>query len=194
MPMAGTLTWVRSLITKAEVEVETQKSSWAVWSMVVIKGFIRHAKLTPAAGTLTGGWSLISKVETKVETPRLWAVCSRTINWYIKMRLAKLNPHTDANGNLCVCSCVTGKSGWHDISGACYECRCRSCWPSTMYWTQRWSLGLENFLITVIPLHIVLMIEVKEKDYIREKPAKRLSGYYYHTTRSKLYSQRPDII
>ena len=114
------------------------------------------SKLTPAAGTLTGGRSLISKAETEVESPRLWAVCSITISQYLNMRWAKLNAHTDAGGNLCACtgSCFTSRNGWYEIGGACYEgrCRCRCCWPRPMFWTQRWFVGLENFLIKA--LHI----------------------------------------
>ena len=62
---------------------------------------------------------------------------------------AKLNPHTDASGNfkLCACSHITSRNGWHEIGDACYECRCRSCWSRPMVWSQRWFLGLENFLI-----------------------------------------------
>ena len=101
--------------------------------------------------TLTGGRSLISKAEIEVETPILWAVCSITIIQYLKMRQAKLNTHADASGNSCACSRITSRNGWDGISGpgasACHECRCRSCWPRPMYWTQRWFLGLENFLI-----------------------------------------------
>ena len=106
-----------------------------------------QAKLTPAAGTLTRGRSLISGSETEVETPRLSAVCSITKNQYLKKQWAKLNAHTDASGNLCDCSRITSWNVWHEISGACYECRCRSCSPMLMYRTQRWFLGLENFLI-----------------------------------------------
>jgi hypothetical protein len=41
----------------------------------------------------------------------------------------KLNTHIDASGNLCACQYSRMTNGWHEISGACYDCRCRSCWP-----------------------------------------------------------------
>ena len=86
-------------------------------------------------GILTGGISLISKAETEVETLRLWAVCSKTISQYQKMRRAKLNTHSDASGNLCAYSTirlgVPSRNGWQEIIGAS-ACRCRSCWPRTM--------------------------------------------------------------
>ena len=66
---------------------------------------------------------------------------------------AKLNTHTDASGNLCLIRLgVTSRNGWHEISGA-GAYRHRSRWPRPMYGTQRWFLGLEDFLINV--LHIV---------------------------------------
>ena len=122
--------------------------------MAAIKWLFKMwTKLTRAAGTLTGGKSLISKAETEVETPRLRTVCSITISQYLKMRWAKLNTHTDTSGNLHACSRITSRNGWHEISGTCYVCRCRSFWLRPMYWTQRSFLGLEEFLINA--LHIV---------------------------------------
>ena len=88
-----------------------------------------------------------------VETPRLWAVCSITINQYLKIQWATLNTHTDASGNLCASSLsvITCRNGWHEISGSCYECR--SYWPRSMYWIQKWFLEFESFLKNA--LHIV---------------------------------------
>ena len=120
-------------------------------------------KLTPAAEILTGGRSLISKAETKVETSRLRAVCSITISQYSKKQRAKLNTHIDTSGGFCARSPirVTSRNGWHEISGAS-TCRCQSCWPTPMYGTQRWLLGVENFPIKA--LHIVdNNVEEKER-------------------------------
>jgi hypothetical protein len=86
------------------------------------------------------------------------------------MEWAKLNAHPDARGNLCACSRMTRirRDGRREISGACYVRRCRSCWPRLTYWTSKWFLGLESFLITVVALHIVDDQGQKEKtlDYI----------------------------
>ena len=169
--MTGTpLTGARSLIANAAIGVETLRSSWGVLSMAVIK-WMRWTKLTPAAGTLTGGRSLISKAETEVETSRFPAVCSITISQYFKKRSAKLNTHTEASSNLCARSPigVTSRNGWHEISGA--SARCRSCCPTPMYGTQRWLLGLEEFLKHA--LHIVDDVQVQSEreralDYISE--------------------------
>ena len=136
-------------------------------------------KLTPVAGTLTRGRSLICRAETEVESPGLWAVCSITKDKYLKKRWAKLNAHSDASGDLCACSRITTscRNRWHEISGACYECRWRSCLPtgSPMYrtHTRRWFLGLENFLIKsfhVVDVPVVKLVKVKDKDldYISE--------------------------
>ena len=79
------------------------------------------------------------------------------------MRRAKLNTHPDASDNMCACSPirlgVTSRNGWHEISGAS-ACRCRSWWPTPMYGTQRWLLGLKDFPINA--LHIV--DDVKRKN------------------------------
>ena len=65
---------------------------------------------------------------------------------------AKLNAHSVASGNVCACSRIPSRNGWHKISGTCYECRCRICWPRPTYWTQRKFLGLEYFLINAFHL------------------------------------------
>ena len=80
-----------------------------------------------------------------------------------------LNAHTDASGNLCACSRICSRNGWNEISGACYECRCGSCWPRPVYWTQSCFLGPENFLINA--LHIVDDQGQWERslDYLSEK-------------------------
>ena len=69
------------------------------------------------------------------------------------MRWAKLNTHTDASGNLCACNRIITMNGWHEIGGACYECRCWSRWSMIICWTQRWFLGLKNLLVEA--LHLV---------------------------------------
>ena len=125
--------------------------------MVVIKWLFKKylSKLTPAAGTLTGGRSLISKAETEVETPRLWAVCSITINQYIKMRKVNLNTYTGASGNLCPCSRRIRVTRCHKIKGASLSaCRWRSCWPidRSIHWTL--FLGLDIFFFVISALHI----------------------------------------
>ena len=73
------------------------------------------------------------------------------------MRWAKLKTHTAASNNLCACSRITSRNGWHGSGGPCRlswepqrRCRCRSSWST--FWTQRWFL--ENFYI--IGLHIVV--------------------------------------
>ena len=140
-------------------------------------------KLTPAAGTLTGGRSLISKAGTKVETPKLWAVCSITICQYLKMRRPKLNAHTEASDIWCACIRIRSWNEWHEIGGACYECRCegRSCWPrlSFMFWTQGWFLGLKKLPINA--LHIVDQLEgqrEKDLDYLSQT---QLNSYGTHS-------------
>ena len=140
-------------------------------------------KLTPAAGTLTGGRSLISEAETEVETSRLWAVCSITISQYIKMLRVKLNAYTVASGNLCPCSRITSRNGRHAISGACYECRRRSCRPRPMNWTQRWfvRLGLEKFRINA--LHIVDDEGQERKNYRLHKWRMAILDIFHMITR-----------
>ena len=131
-------------------------------------------KLMPAVGTLTRARSLISGAETEVETPKLWAVCSITKNQYWKSWWANLNAHTDAS-SLCASSRITSTNRWNEMSGACYECWCWSCWLVLMYWTLGWFLWLENFLIKA--LHLVggqsqlakVKVKDKDRDYVSEE-------------------------
>ena len=88
------------------------------------------------------------------------------------MRRAKQITHPNASGNLCARSPIRVKSrnGCHEISGAS-ACRCQSCWPTSMYGTQRWILGLDDFLKHA--LHIVYDVQVEGEseetlDYIRD--------------------------
>ena len=83
------------------------------------------------------------------------------------MRRAKLKRHTNASGNLCA---RRSRNGWHKISGAS-ACRCRSCWPTPNYGTQRWLLGLEDFLKHA--LHIVDDVQVQSE---RERTLDYISG------------------
>ena len=78
------------------------------------------------------------------------------------MRWAKLNAHTDASGNLGACSRITSINGWHEISGACYECRCRSC-PYPCIEPRDGVLDLR-----FISLMVKVKVKDEERDYISE--------------------------
>ena len=83
----------------------------------------------------------------------------------LKIGLAKLKAHNDASDILCACSLIASRNGRQEVSGACCETRCRSCWPRHIYWTQRWFPGLESFQV-LKALHIVNDQGQRIPDYI----------------------------
>ena len=107
-------------------------------------------------------WLRARSLVSGAETWSSGSVWSTTMVKWLWMRWAKLNTHSNASGlnNLNTCSRRNSRNGWHGISGAHYDCRCRRCcfraWVKSIGDGRRWlfcSLGLAKFLKNA--LHIV---------------------------------------